>query len=153
MKRKNLLLCGAILAISLQGLALAADTSAKGLQLLKGKWVLTGEHFCPNVCAMDDAEANSYKGRTIEYTAAQVKAGGETCTAPSYAFETLSLADFSVNYRFQPSKIGLKNAPTYHVSIECQNDDAPSLAYGALIANPNRIFISVEGVFFAARRQ
>ncbi|UJF21192.1 hypothetical protein [Shewanella sp. OMA3-2] len=123
--------------------------------LALGTWEITGTHYCPNVCALDDEQASSYSGTIIELLKFEANVGDKNCRDVSYLYRHLTSTKFVQKNRYHPARIGIDGDTVVEVSLYCGGlfgERLTDMASHFYIKNQNEILISFDGVNFLAKR-
>jgi hypothetical protein len=150
---RNHIILTLIMAAVLSACSIAYKAKPTPIGVIEGEWRITDKNYCPHICAMDDEQASSYKGRILNYSASAVSNGIDSCSSPTFTIHELTQDQFEAAYRFPPTNIGLTGQVVTEISVGC-NDNPHWPAFGALILlkDSKTILTLWDGVFFEADR-
>lgn len=136
---------GILLALLLASTAASAAEPAAPETVHGGYRIVA--HHCPHVCALSDAEAAAWIGVAAGFSPIYAYLNEASCSAPTYQFATRDATEFSADFGFPPSALGLGPDPVTTVAVRCDGQDwrAPG---GALLLAAGRMFAYWDGVFF-----
>jgi heat shock protein HslJ len=130
--------------------------SATSMRDPTGVWTITG-HREPGVSAMAPKDADSWKGRTLQFGIAEAIAGSDTCVAPSYQRRTAQADSLlSSGYRISAAALGLPSTVGQQLSVTevaCNGKPWEGLGGVLLQATDDHAFAVKDGVFFELQRQ
>ncbi len=152
---QNRMRAGLIAAVTVGMMASAGAASLSQLELIQGRWRISDKSYCPNECAMSDAETKAFSGRILEYSATRMSNGKTICLTPKYALRQISAQDFYTEFRTRLTDIGIRGNSAQMVEVQCTDAGNVGLDIGDLVILQNRsaIILLKEGVFFLARRK
>ena len=151
---RQALITFAILVAVGSATAAAFDIKGDPVGYLEGTWHIGKKWYCPGMCAMDEAAAKAFRGRSFEYSGARMSNGQKTCGSPKYVIRRLSAEQFFRDYRCAPADIGLLGKVVKEISVECEESGViwPTVGNLALIKDRGTFLTLWDGVFFEVHR-
>jgi hypothetical protein len=124
--------------------------AARRAAALFGKWTVAG-YECPDVCAMNDAEARAWLGRIFTIGTSTVSSDLAECTHASFGFKDMTVREFYQDYRFDPGALGLDPNHLSSVGVSC--GDAAWVEPGSgYLWDGKALFTMWDGVYFPLKR-
>jgi len=156
MQMRSSVICASLLALAALTVAVAAyPKDASSIAPVLGTWRISSRNHCPNVCALDDAQARRLTGTVLRYSTALASNGTVACASPRFVHRALTEREFYDAYRFPPEVLGLAARPIEEISVECSASGTDWWGLGTILLVKDRhtVYALLEGVFFEARRE
>jgi hypothetical protein len=115
----------------------------------RGVWVLDRDLGASAVSALDPAQARALLGTKLSVDeGAPVLGSALPCPSPSFQVSSESKEDFTVDFRIEPTAVGIVGEPIRILQVDC-----PSYAYNLIPLAANRGLVIYQGHFFGAARR
>ena len=136
----------AVLAVAVSG------ACASGGKLpIYGNWRITSYQSAGG-STDSSVQALSWVGTSASYTPSEVRLGVERCSSPNYALETLSVPDFTAQYKVAPSALGLSGESIALYKVDCPKDPAKR-SMVLIVKGTDNLVVPWRGTFFQLERQ
>lgn len=112
---------------------------------VEGTWVITST-VTPGISAMQPAEANTWLGRSFQYSTDSVILGQTQCGEGKWSEKKLTEQDFQQEYRVSFDQLGIVANKISRFEVDCHGENVPGQS--VLIATKDRAFTVWDGVFF-----
>lgn len=131
-----------------QGQEATGDSFPEG----HGIWVVVA-HSCPYICAMDNAESDTWLGSKALISEIEIAFRGETCSHPTFARASYTLDEFFRRWRFDPGELGIEDSVVTEIRVSCEGRAwiAPGGIY--ILKSTDRLVTVWDGVFFELKRE
>ena len=133
-------------------LAAEPETPASGFAEGHGTWVGV-EHYCPNVCAMTNEEADTWLGKEARISATEVAFAGESCARASFSRTTRSVEEFYLAWRADPGALGLAGDAIAELEVLCGGEPWTAPGSVFIIEGEDRLLTTWDGVLFELARK
>jgi hypothetical protein len=119
-----------------------------------GKWTVAG-HRTPGVSAMNNTQAQSLLGQTIEYTPETATSGKDVCPHAGYKARSEAAGPYlATNFKADPQKLGLQPETKLEITdIVCGGVRWGTLGGTLFVSPAGRAFAPWNGVFFELQRR
>ena len=136
--------------VAAAGVLLGTACAAKSTAPLEGHWVIR-EWSCPQICAMDSAQAKEWVGKAGEYTLSRAEFAGERCEQPEYHEQRLSAADYASGFNASPQDLGITTDSVLEIDVYC--DGQKWTAPGGSVAIAGTLHVTWwDGIMFTLQR-
>jgi hypothetical protein len=136
--------------------AVFAGPSAARAQMpkqLAGCWLTTRALHTSNVQSLSPAEAQSFVGRKLRFSAATARSGDTVLHAPEYYVRQVKDSDFADAFRIRLRDIGIPADSTTEVDIYRQKNQLTEFPGNLLLLRDKHSLLwNWRGTFFEAKR-
>ena len=116
-----------------------------------GAWRVVG-HYAVGVSAMTREEADRWLGREVRYSRAAAGFAPDTCLAPSYVTNTLTLSELAADYHARPEDLRITAARVQVIDVRCGGGWAGP-GNRLIVLGSNRLLTSWDGRMLELARE
>ena len=118
---------------------------------IQGTWIVI-DLQAPGISAMSQDEAESWIGKTAQYTNTKASFDGETCESPTYKRSAMQPEDLYDRFRVSPESLGYETGPIEVIEVYCGNTTWANAGGMLVRVGEGRVFTVWDGVFFHLKK-
>jgi hypothetical protein len=126
---------------------LATCGQAQKVPLVGGRWTVIG-HTAPGIAAMGREQADTWIGKTAEYTNQRASFNGTECAAPTYRSRAMRPDEFYSGFRVAPQSLGAADGSIELIEVSCGNRGWTNPGSTLIRIGDDKLYLFWDGVFF-----